>query len=162
MKVERANANSGNVILEGTVQQCEAAFQVSLREYVHGTMHYRGHTCPVSIPQALDGIITAVLGLDARSQAQTLPSTPTPAPAPSAPASPSSTGSGDGPTMQYTPPQLAQLYGFPEHDGHGQCIGIIVLGGGYAREQMAAYSRRLRCCKDRSATGTVFVIGRRR
>jgi len=46
--------------------------------------------------------------------------------------------------MQYTPPQLAQLYGFPEHDGHGQCIGIIVLGGGYAREQLAAYFAQLR------------------
>ncbi len=144
LKVERAHANSGNVILEGTVQQCEAAFQVSLREYVHGAMRYRGRTGPVSIPQALDGIVTAVLGLDARPQAQTLPNAPTPAPAPSTPASPSSIASGHGPTVQYTPPQLAQLYGFPEHDGHGQCIGIIVLGGGYAREQMAAYFAQLR------------------
>ncbi|RBF91087.1 S53 family peptidase, partial [Xanthomonas oryzae] len=65
-------------------------------------------------------------------------SLPTATPPPT-PASPE-----DGPIMQYTPPQLAQLYGFPEHDGHGQCIGIIVLGGGYAREQMAAYFAQLR------------------
>ncbi|UUE97746.1 S53 family peptidase [Xanthomonas hortorum pv. pelargonii] len=143
LTVERAHADSGNVILEGTVQQCEAAFQVSLREYVQGTLRYRGRTGPVSIPQALDGIVTAVLGLDARPQAQTLPSAPTPSAAASPPA-PSPTATSAGPVMQYTPPQLAQLYGFPEHDGRGQCIGIIVLGGGYSREQMSAYFAQLK------------------
>ncbi|MCL1552274.1 S53 family peptidase [Xanthomonas nasturtii] len=145
LTVERAHADSGNVILEGTVQQCETAFQVSLREYVHGTLRYRGRTGPVSIPQPLAGIVTAVLGLDARPQAQTLPSAPAPSatlPTSPRPAEPADTQ--DGPIMQYTPPQLAQLYGFPEHDGHGQCIAIIVLGGGYAREQLAAYFTQLR------------------
>ncbi|MFC0155870.1 protease pro-enzyme activation domain-containing protein [Xanthomonas dyei] len=141
LTVERAHADSGNVILEGTVQQCEAAFQVSLREYVRGASRYRGRTGPVSIPQALAGIVTAVLGLDARPQAQTLPATPTPSPAPM-PAPPAAEG--QAPVMHYTPPQLAQLYGFPEHDGHGQCIGIIVLGGGYARAQMENYFAQLR------------------
>ncbi|PPV00402.1 peptidase S53 [Xanthomonas populi] len=143
LTVERAHADSGNVILEGTVQQCEAAFQVRLREYVQGGLRYRGRTGPVSIPQALDGIVAAVLGLDARPQAQTLPSAPTPSAAASPPA-PSPTAASTGPVMQYTPPQLAQLYGFPEHDGRGQCIGIIVLGGGYSREQMAAYFAQLK------------------
>ncbi|MCE4299662.1 S53 family peptidase [Xanthomonas hortorum pv. vitians] len=143
LTVERAHADSGNVILEGTVQQCEAAFQVSLREYVQGALRYRGRTGPVSIPQALDGIVTAVLGLDARPQAQTLPSAPTPSAA-AAPPTPSPTAASAGPVTQYTPPQLAQLYGFPEHDGRGQCIGIIVLGGGYSREQMAAYFAQLK------------------
>ncbi|SON96702.1 Peptidase [Xanthomonas citri pv. fuscans] len=145
LRIEHAHADSGSVILEGTVQQCEAAFQVSLRQYIDGAMRYRGRTGPVSIPQTLGGIVTAVLGLDARPQAQILPSAPEasaslpPAIQPTAPAD-----SRGGPIMQYTPPQLAQLYGFPEHDGHGQCIGIIVLGGGYAREQMTAYFAQLR------------------
>lgn len=76
LRIEHAHADSGSVILEGTVQQCEAAFQVSLRDYIDGAMRYRGRTGPVSIPQALGGIVTAVLGLDARPQAQTLPSAP--------------------------------------------------------------------------------------
>ncbi|MCC5095288.1 MULTISPECIES: S53 family peptidase [Xanthomonas] len=146
LTVERTHADSGTVILEGTVQQCETAFQVSLIEYVQGASRYRGRTGPVSIPQELDGIVTAVLGLDARPQAQTLPSVPIAAPASSLPAPPSPISpiaGSDGPIVQYTPPQLAQLYGFPEHDGKGQCIGIIVLGGGYAREQMAAYFAQL-------------------
>ncbi|WP_372381796.1 protease pro-enzyme activation domain-containing protein [Xanthomonas sp. NCPPB 1068] len=147
LRVERAHADSGNVILEGSVQQCEAAFQVSLREYVDGAMRYRGRTGPVSIPQTLDGIVTGVLGLDARPQAQTLPAAPTPVPtraAPQAPTPPVAPAEGHAPIMQYTPPQLAQLYGFPEHDGHGQCIGIIVLGGGYTRAQMQTYFAQLR------------------
>ncbi|KEZ97307.1 S8/S53 family peptidase [Xanthomonas vasicola] len=144
LTVERTHADSGNMILEGTVQQCEAAFQVCLREYVHGTLRYRGRTGPVSIPQALTGIVTAVLGLDARQQAQTLPSAPdATASLPTATRPPTPVAKEDGPIMQYTPPQLAQLYGFPEHDGRGQCIGIIALGGGYAGEQMAAYFAQL-------------------
>ncbi|WP_372170245.1 protease pro-enzyme activation domain-containing protein [Xanthomonas axonopodis] len=145
LTMEHAHADSGNVILEGTVQQCEAAFQVSLRDYVDGAMRYRGRTGPVSIPQTLGGIVTAVLGLDARPQAQTLPSAPeATASSPPALQATAPADSQDGPIMQYTPPQLAQLYGFPEHDGQGQCIGIIVLGGGYARAQMAAYFAQLR------------------
>ncbi|MEA5125085.1 S53 family peptidase [Xanthomonas floridensis] len=144
LAVERAHADSGTVVLEGSVAQCETAFQVSLRAYVDGALRYRGRTGPVSIPQELQGIVTAVMGLDARPQAQTLPAAPTPAPT-AAPAPPHvADAQTNGPVMQYTPPQLAQLYGFPEHDGHGQCIGIIVLGGGYAREQMQAYFAQLR------------------
>jgi subtilase family serine protease len=39
-----------------------------------------------------------------------------------------------------TPPRVASLYGFPEGtDGSGQCIGIIELGGGFWREDVARY-----------------------
>ncbi|KAB7762596.1 peptidase S53 [Xanthomonas maliensis] len=134
LTVERVHADSGSVSLEGTVQQCEAAFQVQLHRYVRGEQQYRGRIGPVSIPQALDGIVTAVLGLDARRQAQTPPVT-TIAQAKAA--------AEETAIAQYTPPQLAQRYGFPDHDGHGQCIGIIMLGGGYRRAQMAAFFAQL-------------------
>ena len=39
-----------------------------------------------------------------------------------------------------TSPGVAELYGFPAGtDGSGQCVGIIELGGGYRKEDLASY-----------------------
>ncbi|PPT90244.1 S53 family peptidase [Xanthomonas theicola] len=138
LHVEQALAQGGAVILEGSVQQFDRAFQVDLRDYRNDDLRYRGRTGAVSIPAALHGVVTAVLGLDDRPQARTLPRT-----LPRARAQDAPPPAAAAPVAQYTPPQLAELYGFPEHDGAGQCIGIIALGGGYARAQLAAYFAEL-------------------
>ncbi|UYB51035.1 S53 family peptidase [Xanthomonas sp. AM6] len=133
--VEQTLAHAGVMILEGSVQQFDRAFQVDLRDYRNDDLRYRGRTGAVSVPAALHGVVSAVLGLDDRPQARMLPH----ARAQDVTASPGAAA----PVARYTPPQLAELYGFPEHDGTGQCIGIIALGGGYAREQLAAYFAEL-------------------
>ncbi|UKE49732.1 S8/S53 family peptidase [Xanthomonas translucens] len=133
LSMEQTLAHAGVAILEGSVQQFDRAFQVDLRDYRKDDLRYRGRTGAVSIPTALHGVVSAVLGLDDRPQAHTLPQAQD-APAPAGAAAP---------IARYTPPQLAELYGFPEHDGAGQCIGIIALGGGYERAQLAAYFTEL-------------------
>ena len=54
------------VRLSGTVKAFDEAFDVSLGHYEHANFTYRGRTGSISIPKELDGIITAVLGLDNR------------------------------------------------------------------------------------------------
>ncbi|MFP3686236.1 peptidase S53, partial [Bacillus sp. SIMBA_026] len=76
------------------------------------------------IPAELDGIVTAVLGLDdrpqARAQFQAIPL--------------SATG------ISYTPPELARIYNFPPGaDGTGQIVAIIELGGGFGQADLDAY-----------------------
>lgn len=39
--------------------------------------------------------------------------------------------------------QLAQLYGFPQGDGAGQCIAFIERGGGYREDGLRAYFQEL-------------------
>jgi kumamolisin len=39
----------------------------------------------------------------------------------------------------FTPPQIAQLYGFPAGTGAGQTIAIVQLGGGYRAQDFATY-----------------------
>jgi hypothetical protein len=40
----------------------------------------------------------------------------------------------------FTVPELTRLYDFPaEFDGHGQCIGLIELGGGYKQSDLKTY-----------------------
>lgn len=78
----------------------------------------------LSIPAALDGIVTAVLGLDDRPQAR--------AQFRSEPAA--AAGS------SFTPLELGDLYGFPEQtEGSRQTIAIIELGGGFAQADLDAY-----------------------
>ena len=45
-------------------------------------------------------------------------------------------------SKSYTVPELMRLYNFPELDGEGQTIGIIELGGGYKKSDLAAYFKK--------------------
>ncbi|HEY1532096.1 MAG TPA: S53 family peptidase [Galbitalea sp.] len=78
----------------------------------------------LSIPAQLDGVVTAVLGLDNRPQARPQFRVSTAAAA----------------SVSYTPVQLGDLYQFPAGtDGSGQTIAIIELGGGYETADLKTY-----------------------
>ncbi|GMA62557.1 kumamolisin [Alicyclobacillus fastidiosus] len=131
LTVERVNSAAGTVGLSGTTTSFNEAFGVELAMYEHPDFKYRGHTGAIHIPAPLSDIVVAVLGLDNRPQtkphfrihhgevvetralaAQT----------------------------SYTPPEVAQLYNFPENiTCNDQCIGIIELGGGYHLDALQEY-----------------------
>jgi len=80
----------------------------------------------------LDGIVTAVLGLDNRPQARPHFRTYKPAITMHV-----STRQAAG---TLTPPQVAHAYDFPPNtDGAGQCIAIIELGGGFKSKDVQHY-----------------------
>jgi kumamolisin len=100
---------------------------------------HRYRTGELVIPAELDGIVTAVLGLDNRPQA--------------APrfvlADPATT------QIVYTPPQVAAIYQYPETvDGTGQTIAIIELGGGFSDSDLDTYFSELGL-----ATPSVTAVG---
>jgi len=111
------------VVLASNVARFNAAFGVSLRRMEHPGGAYRGRTGAIHLPDALEGVVEAVLGLDDRPQASphfrrhAKPTAPT----------------------SFTPLQIAGLYGFPAGKGAGQCVAIIELGGGYASADLATY-----------------------
>lgn len=85
---------------------------------------YRQRTGSLSIPRALDGVVTAVLGLDDRPQARAQFRVARPAAV----------------SVSYTPPELGTVYAFPDGtDGSGQTIAIIELGGGYEQADLDTY-----------------------
>ncbi|MGN6578986.1 MAG: S53 family peptidase [Bordetella sp.] len=121
------NTDSGacSALLSGSVAQFDAAFGVKLMRYRHpewGT--YLGHAGAATIPEPLQGIAMAVLGLDRRPAARTNFRIRRHA---------------DISKKSYTPPQLASIYDFPAGDGAGQCIALIELGGGYRAADVARY-----------------------
>ena len=133
LSVVRADAGARSVVLSGTIAQFSAAFGVKLERFDHQAIgEFRGRTGPVNVPQDMQDVVTAVLGLDSRPQARPhLRFRP-----------PFKTARSESSTS-YTPLDLARLYDFPSGDGSGQCVGIIELGGGYNESDLNAYFSQL-------------------
>jgi kumamolisin len=132
LAVLQEHAARRTVILAGTVAQFCSAFSVQLHSMTHAGCTYRGRTGEILLPPELAGVVEAVLGLDNRPQAQPHFRIRPPsydANARTAQPTPSS----------YTPPQIAQLYGFPAGTGAGECVAIIELGGGYRPADLDTY-----------------------
>ena len=131
-----AQLDARTLKLSGTRDQLEKAFGVTLSEQSHGKATYRVREGGIYIPQALEGLVEAVLGLDNRPQADAhfriahaVHHDGT---------DPAATGS------SFTPPQIAELYQFPANaSAAGQTIGLIELGGGYRTADLTAYFKTL-------------------
>jgi kumamolisin len=124
LDIVETNAARRVVILSGTVDAISAAFGVQLQQHVYQDNTYRARTGTLSVPAELVSLITGVFGIDNRPQAR-----PHIQPRAKKPH-----------TISYTPPQLAQIYDFPQDsDGSGQTIGIIELGGGYRTDDLTKY-----------------------
>jgi kumamolisin len=115
------------VVLSGTVAQFNAAFGVSLRRIEHPDGTFRGRTGAIELPDELQGVVEAVLGLDDRPQAQ-----------PHFRVRPKAGPAADTPTS-FSPVQVADLYGFPAGTGAGETVAIIELGGGFKPKDLATY-----------------------
>ncbi|CAB3780535.1 S53 family peptidase [Pararobbsia alpina] len=129
LQVVRAEVATRSVVLSGAVAQFEAAFGVKLERFEHhASGAYRGHAGAVQLPDEIHDMVKAVLGLDSRPQAH-----------PHFRIRPPIRPARAGQATSFTPLELARLYGFPDGDGAGQCIGIIELGGGYSTSDLSSY-----------------------
>jgi kumamolisin len=126
------------VQVSGTVRQIDAAFGVSLKHYESPGEHYRGREGSIQIPEDLQGIIEAVLGLDNRRVGRSYLRRATKQHFP-----PALMARVALPRNTYFPPQVAELYNFPPNlDGQGQTIAILVFnkfGGGYSVTALKKY-----------------------
>jgi kumamolisin len=126
------------VELSGTVGAMSSAFHVQLTNYEHVFGTFSALSGPVYMPADLAEITRGVEGLDNRVQAVThyhrLGEL-------SGEARPFTAG------VSYTPPQVAQLYNFPDNfpaaNGAGQCIGILEFGGGYSLTDLQNYFQKI-------------------
>ena len=138
LAIVEADASRRTIVLSGTVAQFNAAFGVELQQYEHPNGSYRGREGAIQLPEELEGIVEAVLGLDNRPQA--MPHFRHQLPRGNVLRQPASAA----PTA-FTPPSLAALYDFPKGSiGKGECIGIIELGGGYRPADLATYFSALK------------------
>lgn len=133
LTIVESSAAKRRVILTGTVATMSKAFAVKLQCYESedSSLKFRARSGEISLPQELHGPVMAVLGLDNRPQARAQfrrrkKKKPVAQP------------------TTFTPPQVAQIYGFPTSvTGAGQTVGIIELGGGYAPSDLSTYFSNL-------------------
>ncbi|WP_250501199.1 S53 family peptidase [Caballeronia sp. GAWG1-5s-s] len=137
LAVVECHAARRAVVLSGTVSQFEAAFNVSLEQYEHAGGTYRGRVGAVHLPDELNGVVGAVMGLDNRPQAR--PNFRARAPHGNVRWAAAAAG-----PSAFTPVQIASLYDFPAGDGKGQCIALIELGGGFRPADLKTYFASLR------------------
>jgi kumamolisin len=129
LEIVSADARARLVRIAGPAELMSRVFgtelqQVTSRAHDGTPVVHRYRTGGLSVPAALDGIVTAVLGLDDRPQAR--------AQFRIAPA--------QAVAVSYTPPQLGEIYRFPPNtDGTGQTVAIIELGGGFAEAELETY-----------------------
>jgi len=115
------------VQLSGTAAQLSRAFAVDLYRYEGPHGSYRGREGAIYLPAGLTGLVEGVFGLDDRRMAT--------------PANARLTGAAAIPAgvRALTPPEVAQLYGFPDGWATGQTIGLIEFGGGYRPADIVAF-----------------------
>jgi kumamolisin len=142
LEVTAVHAVTRRVKVAGSLGDLSAAFGTTLRQVSspaprgQGRVTHRYREGALYIPAALDGVVTAVLGLDTRPQAQPHfrvrddggPGSGGPAPE----------GAAQGTT--YPPNQVAEIYNFPAGTtGAGQTVAVIELGGGFTAGDLDAY-----------------------
>ncbi|WP_022882474.1 S53 family peptidase [Gryllotalpicola ginsengisoli] len=133
IEVVSADPGSRRLRIAGTVEALQSTFATTLEwaesEAPDGSRAAHWHrTGELSVPDELSPSVTAVLGLDSRPQAR----------ANFRAASPHAV------SASYTPPQLGQVYRFPEGtDGTGRTVAIIELGGGYEQSDLDTYFQSL-------------------
>ena len=133
--------------------QFNAAFGVDLQRFEYEGGSYRGRVGAIQLPDELQGVVEAVLGLDDRPVAK---------PHFRSRQSPGNVrwhANGGGATS-FTPLQIASLYDFPPGDGQGQCVGIIELGGGERTADLSAYFSQLGIQKAPNVTAVSVDHGK--
>jgi kumamolisin len=130
LEVTAVHPTSRRVMVAGSLGDLSSAFGTTLRQVSspgpggRGRVTHRYREGPLYVPAALADVVTAVLGLDTRPQAQ--PRFRTRAAA--------------APGTSYYPNQVAQIYNFPAGTtGAGQTIAVIELGGGFTTSDLDAY-----------------------
>jgi kumamolisin len=117
------------LVLRGPASKMEAAFGVTLNDYVKNGKKFHSYIGTISMPQEHAEPVEAVLGLDNHPLAR-----------PHFRLREKETNNQSAQTASFNPPQVAQLYNFPAGvNGAGQTIGIIELGGGYNSSDLSSY-----------------------
>ena len=122
-EVLSADAATRLVRVRGSAADLSQLFGTSLQQAAAHVPGQRRRAGELSVPAELDGVVTAVLGLDDRPQAAARFRAARPAAV----------------SVSYTPVQLAKAYDLPAGDGSGQIIAVIELGGGFGQSDLDSY-----------------------
>lgn len=123
LKVVESSAPRRTVVMSGTVDQINKAFNIHLTHYHTGKETYHTYEGKLSIPAEIADAVESVHGLDNRQIA-----------------SPLFRAAVSGQTTTpLTPPQVARLYNCPTNNAAGETIAILEFGGGFKPADITNY-----------------------
>jgi kumamolisin len=119
LDVLETDAARRSVVVRGTADAVNKAFDVELHDYESPRGKFRSHSGAANLPKNIANLVEGITGLDTHK----------------VPAQHFSTARRKNPsdpaqTKPLTPQQVAQLYDFPAGDGTGQTIGIYEMETG--------------------------------
>ncbi len=134
LSITSVHTASRRVMVAGTIGELAEAFGTSVRLAQTGGVTHRYREGALYLPESLDGIVEAVLGLDNRPQAR-----PRFRPAAAGAAGSPGPAAAAQPTS-YSPDRVASIYQFPAgSDGSGQIVAVLEFGGGFSTSDLSAY-----------------------
>ena len=134
LHVHGVDADKCVVKLSGTVPDMNKAFDIELLLFEKSGVRFRSHVGAIHIPEGLKDIIKLVVGVDnhpiVRRRGIVKPA--------------DASDPGPGSIAEYTAPEVARLYRFPDgFDGEGRCLGIIELSAGFFESDLDTYFSEL-------------------
>jgi kumamolisin len=132
LKVTKANATTRTVLLSGSVEKMERAFQVTLFDFAHESGNYHGREGNIYVPRDVAPIIDGVFGLDTRRVLRRASPAHTQNPAKNLKGIPNS---------WFTPAELAKRYDFPKGNGRGHTVGILEFEGGFFASDLKKFCK---------------------
>jgi kumamolisin len=126
LRVIESNRSSRYVVLSGSIPTFSRAFKVEFAPFDYKGHTYRSYHGAIQMPQELEDVVEAVLGLDNRLLMGH-----------------HSFMAARSAVRHTDPEEVAKAYHFPAGvNGKGQCIAIIILGGGFHREDIKEYFKK--------------------
>jgi kumamolisin len=132
LSVLKESPISCSIRVGGRAGVVESIFLVKLFHYSHPVGNYRGRTGEIHIPAELDGIVTAVFGLDNRKLVKRRPIK-------KRRTSLDLATRAEASRAWFFPAELATIYSFPAGAGQGQTVGLLEFGGGYFASDLATF-----------------------
>src|SRR5208282_594743 len=132
LTVVSRDASSCVVKMAGTVEEMEQAFNLHLFSARHDGHLFRSRQGDINVPKELDGIVTAVFGLDSRRmirRRQNMHALAAQALKP------------PGARPWFLPQELATAYHFPNNGGAGQTIGVLEFGGKIIQSDLQSFAK---------------------
>ncbi|MCB1056774.1 MAG: S8/S53 family peptidase [Acidobacteria bacterium] len=127
LEVETMMQGERSVVLRGPLSRVQKALGVEVHTVEDGEQSFRTHDGPVLVPKSLADTIESVRGLETIPVFHRRPRI-------------AERTRGNFPVRR-----VAELYGFPlEHRGKGQTAVILLLGGGFHRQDLETYFRGIK------------------
>ena len=126
LRVIETNRSRRYVVLSGSILAFNRAFKVECGLFDYDGRIYRSYHGGIHIPEELEDVVETVLGLDNRLLMN------------------HHSFMLAHPDLRHTDPEeVAKAYNFPAGaNGKGECIAIILLGGGFHRTDIQQYFKR--------------------